>query len=826
MIGLETSRATGSILGTRVQRTEDPALLLGTGRYVADLPFTNAVQAVFARSEVAHGILGTIHVDEARSMPGVIAVWTAADLEIAPHHGFVKVHDDFARPPLATDRVRFVGEPIAVVFAETSQQGHDAAATIWAEIQPLVAITHPEQAFVHDAPVVFPEHGNNQALVMPDRHQVDLEAISDRVIRGRYVNQRMAVAPMEPDCCAAAPAADGRLTVWPSTQMPHALHNQLGEALGIDLAEIHIITPQVGGGFGGKAGIHPEYTVVAAAARRLDRPVVWVPTRSEDMKALPHSRGQIQYVELGCRADGTFTGLRVRLVGDAGAYPTVGAFLPAGTKRMSQGTYAFGAIEFDVAVAVTNTTPMGAYRGAGRPEATALLERAVDQAAIELGIDPIELRIRNFLADDVFPFRSLTGNLYDSGRYAHALRTAAAAARYEDLRAEQTARRSRGDRQLLGIGVSAYVEITAGGGSSEFGAVEVNLDGSATVYAGTSAHGQGHRTAFAMLVADQTGIDIERIELVDGDTDRVPSGGGTGGSRSLQLGGSAVSRATEVMVERARQLAASVLEADVADVVVDTISGTVGVAGVPATALTWSELAAHAAEMPAAAAVLGPLSGEFVFEQDGATFPFGAHIAVVEVDADTGEVRLIRHVAVDDCGTVLNPLLVEGQQHGGIAAGVGQALYEEVRYDADGNPITSNFADYTVPSAAELPFFEVHSTETPSPLNPLGAKGIGEAATIGATPAVQNAVIDAISHLGVRHLDLPCTSERVWQAITEARAGTLADPWSEPPSLFATFPKAAEDTAADRPAQTAEIEAAGIEAAEIEAAGIEAAEGI
>ena len=767
----------GSILGTRVLRTEDPGLLTGSRAYLADLALPGKLHAVFVRSDVAHGTINSIHVDDALDMPGVVEILTAAELGVAPHHGFAMVHPDFARPPLADGRVRFVGEPIAVVLAETFEQGEDAAEMVWADIEPLPVYVDAEAALAADADEIFPGHGSNQALVMVDKPRTDL-SVADVVVRGRYVNQRMAVVPMEPDCCAAEVDANGRLTFWASTQMPHGLHGQLAGALGMEPAQIRVVTPQVGGGFGGKAGIHAEYTVVAAAARRTGRPVVWVPPRSDDMKALPHSRGQIQYAELGCTRDGDFTGLKVRLVGDAGGYPTIGAFLPGGTKRMAQGTYAFPTIEFDVAVAVTNTTPMGAYRGAGRPEATALLERLVDHAALELGIDPIEIRRRNFLADDVFPFQTLTGNVYDSGRYDFPLDRAAEAAGYADLRAEQARRRAAGDETLLGIGVAAYVEITAGGGADEFGAVEVHDDGSATIYAGTLSHGQGHQTAYAMLVADQTGIPVERITLVDGDTDRVRTGGGTGGSRSLQLGGSAVRGATEVMVDKAKQLAARLLEADEADIVVDTVAGTVGVAGVPAQALTWADLATRAGE------VGEQLDGEFDFHQDGATFPFGAHIAVVEVDTDTGKVRLVRHVAVDDCGTVLAPLLVEGQQHGGIAAGVGQALFEEVRFDDDGNPVTSNLAEYAIPSAAELPSFEAHSTETPTPLNPLGAKGIGEAATIGATPAVQNAVIDALAHLGVRHIDLPCTPERVWATIRDARAGTLADPWREPPDVF------------------------------------------
>jgi carbon-monoxide dehydrogenase large subunit len=765
----------GSILGTRVLRTEDPKLLRGERRYVADLDLPNKVFAAFARSDVAHGQLRAVHDDEARAMPGVVAVWTARDAGIAPLHGFIKVHDDFARAPLAADRVRFVGDAFAVVFAETAAQAEDAAAAVWAEIDPLPVLVDPELALRAGEELIFPDHGTNEAMAVHDKSTVDLEAVSDVVVRGRFVNQRIGVGPIEVNCVAAAPADDGRVTVWPATQMPHALREQLANALGWDQSEIHIVTPQVGGGFGGKSGLHPEFAVVTKAARELDRPVAWIPTRSEDMHTLTHSRGQIQYVELGCTRDGRFTGLRVHLVGDAGAYPTIGTFLPGGTRRMSHGTYDFPAIQFEVAVGITNTTPMGAYRGAGRPEATALVERIVDQAAHELGIDPIELRLRNLLGDDRFPFRTLTGNLYDSGQYTLPLHTAADAVGYAARREEQAQRRANGDRRVLGIGVAVYVEITAGGGSSEFGAVEVHADGSATVFAGTSAHGQGHQTAYAMLVAEQTGIPVDRITLVDGDTDLVPRGGGTGGSRSLQLGGSAVRGATEALVDKAKQLVADLLEASVDDVVVDNVRGTVGVVGVPSSEFTWARLAAESPE---------PLGADFVFDQGGATFPFGAHIAVVEVDLDTGQVTLLREVAVDDCGTVLSPVLVEGQQHGGVAAGAGQALFEEIRYDDHGNLLTSNFADYCMASAADLPSFEPHSTETPSPLNPLGAKGIGEASTIGSTPAIQNAVIDAVSHLGIRHLDMPCTPMRVWSAIRDAANGTLADPWREPPPVF------------------------------------------
>ncbi len=767
----------GSILGTRVLRTEDPSLLTGAAKYVDDLGLVGALHAVFVRSDVAHGTIGSIDTTDATSLPGVIAVLTAADLGIAAHHGFAPVHDDFKRPPLADGVVRFVGEPIAVVLAESAAIGADAAQLVWADIEPLPAIIDMEAALEPSARPIFEAHGDNQALRTVGKQRSDPSAAS-RVVRGRYVNQRIAVVPIEPDRAAAEIDDRGRIKLYASTQMPHLLHRQLAGVLGIEQDEIHVVTPQVGGGFGGKAGLMSEHVVIAAMAKRFGRPIVWVPPRSDDMKSLLHGRGQIQYAELGCDDDGRFTHLRVRIVNDAGAYPNVGAHLPGLTRNMAQGTYAIPELEFDIAVAVTNTTPVGAYRGAGRPEATALIERLTDQAAIELGIDPLDIRRRNFLSEDAFPFTTITGPTYDTGRYALALDRAAEVVGYGALRAEQAERRERSDEMLLGIGVASYVEVTAGGGGTEFGAVDVHADGSATIHAGTLSHGQGHQTAFAMLVSEQTGIAVERITLVDGDTDLVRTGGGTGGSRSLQLGGSAVHGATEVMVDKAKRLAATYLEADVADIVVDTAAGTIGVAGVPAQALSWADLAARAT------ADGEQLNGEFDFVQANGTFPFGTHIAVVEVDSATGKVTLVRHVAVDDCGTVLNPLIVEGQQHGGIAAGIGQALFEEIRFDDDGNPITSNLAEYAIVSAAELPSFEVVSTETPTPLNPLGAKGIGEAATIGSTPAVQNAVIDALAHLGVRHIDLPCTPQRVWTTIEQARSGTLPDPWRDPPSIF------------------------------------------
>jgi carbon-monoxide dehydrogenase large subunit len=449
---------------------------------------------------------------------------------------------------------------------------------------------------------------------------------------------------------------------------------------------------------------------------------------------------------------------------------------------MSQGVYRIPQISFDAAVAVTNTSPVGAFRGAGRPEAASFIERLMDMGADELGIDPAELRRKNLIQPDQFPFRTVTGMLYDIGDYELPLDTALRIAGYDALLEEQATRRARDDRMLLGIGVSTYVEITAGGPGGEFGSVEVHPDGSATIRVGTASSGQGHATAFSMIVADCLGIPMEKIRFFQADTAEVLRGGGTGGSRSLQLGGVAVGEAAKSVRQMGIDLAAELLEADPIDLEVNA-DGRVGVVGVPASAMSWAELAEIAHERGAV------LASQNDFVPPGPTFPFGAHVSVVEIDSETGKVTPLRHVAVDDAGKVVNPLLVAGQQHGGLAQGLAQALWEEFRYDEDGNPVTGNFATYAIPSAAELCSFEASSTQTPTPYNPLGAKGIGESATIGSTPAVQNAVVDALSHLGVRHLDMPATPERVWRAIVDAKAGRLEDPWREPPDVFSRLPE-------------------------------------
>ena len=778
----------GSILGNRVPRTEDRQLLTSGGTYVYDLDLDNLAHAFFVRSTVAHATITNLDTTEAAAAPGVIGVVTSADLDIAPFSaGIAKVNDAFAREPLAVDLVRYVGDPIAVVVAESFQQAVDAAELIDIEYDFLPTVVDPENALESDSPLIFPEKTDNIAITMLDPES-DVLADATHVVRGRYVNQRVAGAPLEPNSAAAIVNGE-KLTFYCATQMPHSLKDKLAETLDRDAETIRVIAPDVGGGFGAKAGLYIEFPVLAVLAGMYGRPVTWTETRSEDMVALAHSRAQIQYCETGFDDDGKLTGMRVRLVGDAGAYPSMGALLPGLTKQMANGTYNFPKVRFDVAVAITNTSPTGAYRGAGRPEATALIERAMDQASIELGIDPLEIRRRNFIQSDQFPFDTLTGWTYDTGDYVTSMEKAAEIIGYDDLREQQRERREQGSNRALGIGVASYVEVTSGGGGSEYASLEIHDDGTATMKAGTSAHGQGHQTSFAMIVSEHTGIPVESITLIQSDTDIVPRGGGTGGSRSLQLGGSAVKEATDAVIEKAKDLTAHLLEASVDDIVVNTDHGTIGVAGVPATALSWGELA-EASKKEVPEGILDTddgmegLAAQLDFNQDNGTFPFGTHISVVDVDLETGEVTLIRHVAVDDAGTVINPLIFEGQQQGGIGQGISQALYEEVLYDDEGNPQTGNFMDYAFPSAAEMIDFETHHTVTPTHLNPLGAKGIGEAATIGSTPAVQNAVIDALAHLGVRHIDMPCTPERVWKTIQAAEKGALPDPWREPPEIF------------------------------------------
>ncbi len=615
-----------------------------------------------------------------------------------------------------------------------------------------------------DETLVFPAAGTNTVITYgeePDEHLFD---DCDVVVTRTILNQRVAPAPMEGRAAAAVWGEDGRLTAWIPNQGAQGSRATLAKMLGLDRDRVRVITPDVGGAFGAKFGADPEHALVAWVARAVGRPARWSETRYENLLGMTHGRAQVQTVTIGGRRDGRVLAYRLEVLQDAGAYPRMGAFLPSLTRLMTPGTYDFAKVESFARSVVTTTTPIGAYRGAGRPEATAAIERAMDLFAAEIGMDPAEVRRRNLLAPFAEPHRNGFGALYDSGDFPAALERALEAAGYDELRKEQAERRARGDVVQLGIGLASYVEITGGGGESgapnENATIEVHPDGSATILTGASPHGQGHQTAFAMLASEELGIPVEKITLKWGDTDLVPRGGGTGGSRSLQQGGAAVRQASRELLDVARERAADALEADPADLRFDPQRSAFTVAGVAQAAVSLGELAETER-----------LFVHTVFTAPGATFPFGAHVAVAEVDTETGQAVLRRLVAVDDAGTVLNPLLAEGQRHGGIAQGAAQALLEEVVYDADGNPLTASFADYPFLSATEVPSFELVDMATPTTYNPMGVKGIGEAGSIGATPAVQNAVIDAVAHLGVRHIDMPTSPRTVWRALRDASDG-------------------------------------------------------
>ena len=756
-----------SILGTRVLRTEDPKFLTTGGVYTEDLTddrLEGAYHVFFVRSPLAHARINSVDVSAALDTPGVVAAITGADLAdlavIPPAAaGLMKV--EMAQRLLATDKVRFVGEPVAAVVTEHPYQGEDAVELVEVDYDPLPAVLGFD---ADDSSLLFPDAGTNVAGNWGDASQLkaDLFDGCDVVVSHTIVNQRVAPAPMETRAGAAVWGEDGRLTAWIPNQGAQGTRLELAKLLGVDASQVRVITPDVGGAFGAKFGADPEHAVVAWIARHLGHPVRWTETRYENLIAMTHGRAQQHTVTIGGSRDGDVAAYRLEIVQDAGAYPKIGAVLPFLTILMTTGPYDIPKAEAVAKVVVTNTTPIGAYRGAGRPEATAAIERAIDLFATEIGVDPADVRRKNLLAPFTEPHRTAFGALYDTGDYAAALDKALAAAGYADLRAEQAQRRAAGNVRQLGIGVASYVEITGMGDGEdtppqENATVEVHPDGTATILTGTSPHGQGHATAWAMLASDELGIPVDKITLKWGDTDLIPEGGGTGGSRSLQQGGAAVQQASQELIELARLRAAAQLEANAADLVFDKSRSAFAVAGDPDASVPLTELAENERLLVRA-----------VFSAPGATFPFGTHVAVVEVDTETGKASLRRVVTVDDAGIVLNPLLAEGQRHGGIAQGAAQAFLEEVVYDADGNPLTTSLADYPFLSATEVPSFELVDMATPTTYNPLGAKGIGEAGSIGATPAVQNAIIDAVAHLGVRHIDLPATSRRVWLAIHSA----------------------------------------------------------
>ena len=764
-----------SILGTRVVRIEDPRLLTAGGTYVDDLrvpQLTGAARVTFVRSHHGHALITGVDASAALAAPGVIAVLTYQDIndipppppppEGGPPPGSeaapLPMGGVWQEPLLAVDRVRFVGEPVAMVLTDDSYQGEDAAELVSVDYEPLPAIVGAADALAGQT-LLFPDAGSNVVVAHP-AGDTAFDGC-DVVVEHDIVNQRVAPVPLE-GRAAAAMWTGGKLTVWVSTQNAQISRFIMAGAFGLDPGAIRVVAPDVGGGFGAKVGIDRDAILVGWAARHTGRALRWVETRSENLVGMTHGRAQEHSIKIGGTRDGRVLAYRLDVVQDTGAYPRMSGFLPTLTNLMAVGPYDIAHVEVGYRVVVTNTTPIAAYRGAGRPEATAAIERAMDLFAGEIGMDPAEVRRKNLVPADRFPHQTPCGAHYDSGDYIGALDKVLAGAGYPGLRAEQARRRERGDVVQLGIGVASYVEITAADADNgETARVVVNGDGTATVYTGSSPHGQGHDTAWSMLVQSDLGIPMDKVTVLHGDTDEIPLGTGTYASRSLQLGGMAVHKAALEVKDQARRLAADMMEASEADLELDTDRGLWHVRGDPESGRTWADVAGHAGPDGLVAAVH--------FTEAQPTFPFGAHVAVAEVDTETGKVTLVRHVTVDDAGIVVNPVLTEGQRHGGIAQGAAQALLEEMVYDADGNPLTGTLADYAAITATELPSFELLVSETPTPINPLGVKGIGEAGTIGATPAVQNAVIDAVSHLGVRHIDMPTTPARVWAAISEAR---------------------------------------------------------
>ena len=763
-----------ALVGAEVKRKEDPRLITGTSAYVADVTVPGLHYVAFVRSPHAHARIRRIDTSAAARLPGVRLVLTGRDLRghcaalplgTGGSEGGGGAADTTGRNhcPLSIDRVRHVGEAVAAVVAISEDTAVDAAAAVVVDWEPLPAVADPFAAMAPGAPQLFGDAPNNIEHVK-DVKAGDPDgafARAPRVIKQRMVSQRLAGITLEPRAALAAPdPLSGGIVVWDTNQAPHSLRNDIAAALGLAQNMVRVIAPEVGGGFGVKFGLYPEDATLAVIAHRHRIPVRWTETRQEHMTSTTHGRAQVTDLEAAVEPDGTITALRMRVTADLGAYP-IFTFIPELTLFMGIGVYHIKNIDLKATCVFTNSTSVAAYRGAGRPEAAYYLERFVDIIAAELGLAPEAVRRKNFIPPSAFPYAAPTGQNYDSGEYDRALTKALELARVKVLRDEQKQRRERGDRTLLGVGMACYVEM-CGFGPFESAVVRVEPGGDVTAYTGTSAHGQGHETTFSQIIADHLGVDFDKIVVRHGDTLNTPMGNGTGGSRSLAVGGSAILRAAKMVQDKARRIAATMLEAAPEDVVME--GGRYQVRGAPAKALTLGEIAAKAygAELPPD--VESGLEATDFFRPPQLVYPFGAHVAVVEIERDTGVVRLRDFISVDDCGVRISPTLVRGQVHGGIAQGVAQALLEEVVYDREGQLVTGTLMDYAIPRADDLPSFITDQTVTPTPHNPLGAKGIGEAATIGSTPAVVNAVVDALQPLGVRHLDMPLRAERVWRA--------------------------------------------------------------
>jgi carbon-monoxide dehydrogenase large subunit len=773
-------------IGRAMKRVEDPRLIQGLGTYTDDLKLAGLLHACILRSPHAHARIRRIETSAAKAIPGVVAVFAGADVNdscgAVPCAAAIPDLKAPRHTALAGDRVYFVGHAVAVAIATDPYIARDAIDAIEVDYDPLPAVVDAEEAVKSGAALTHPDMGTNVAYTHVVNGGGDIEAAfrsADRIIKHRLYHQRLTPMPIEPRAVVASyHRGEGTLTLWTSTQIPHLLRTLLPGMLNIPETKLRVVAPEVGGGFGAKLNVYAEEALCAHLAMRLNAPVKWVETRSENAASTIHGRDQIGDYEVAVKNDGRILGLKATSVADLGAYlQLLTPAVPTLTGLVLTGCYKIPAIRFEVVGVYTNKMATDAYRGAGRPEATYLIERLMDVVANELKIDRLELRLKHFPAPGDFPFATSCGVTYDSGNYQGTLAKAKQLANWDALMADRKAARAAG--KLFGVGVSTYVEICAMGpskampaGGWEWGCVRMEISAKVTVITGVTPHGQGQETSFAQIVADRLGVPIEDVVVLKGDTSIAHYGRDTYGSRGTAVGGTAIVMSVDKVIKKAKTLAAHLFET--LDEYVVFENGTFKAPGITAREIAWSELAAEAYLAKNLPAGIEPgLEASSFFEPENFTFPFGTHICAVEVDRDTGEVAIIKYVAVDDCGNQINPLLVEGQVQGGIAHSIGQALFEQTIYDDNGQLLTGEFMDYAIPRATDIPEYTLGSTVTPSPVNPLGVKGVGEAGTIGATPAIANAVIDALEPLGVVHLDLPMTPERVWRAIKTRTAATV-----------------------------------------------------
>ena len=763
-----------SIVGAKVIRKEDPNLLTGRGQFVDDIQLTGTTHMAFVRSTEAHALIKGIDVSAALECEGVIGAWTAADLELPPLPGVPGLE----RPALAIDKVRFVGEAVAVVVAENKYAAADGTELVIVDYEPLGAVTSIKEATAENAPLLYDELGSNTVAEVPteDDHQAIFDA-APHTETIKLINNRCTAAPIETNACLADYGPAG-LTVWASFQAPHHLRNRISAWLDIPQDQCRVITPDVGGGFGQKINFTPEFFVAPVLSKILNRPVKYSQTRSEAMTSMYHGRAQEQEVSVAFDNDGKIQALKVFASQDMGGYADgTGMGMPVLTTAMSAGCYVIPNVSIAWRNVLTNTTPIAAYRGAGRPEATYLIERAMDHIAYKLDMDPTEVRRRNYIPKDSFPYPTHSElAVYDSGNFEGALDELLNIMDYQSLREEQAANRENLEKPLLGIGFSSWLEIAGFGppgslegfghlGSWESVQIRIQPDGSAIIYTGASPHGQGTVTTFAQIASEYLGIDYEKISVRHGDTATIPQGIGTMGSRQVAVGGEGVKNASLKIVENAKSIAAHKLEANPEDI--EVADGNLFVKGTPSKNLTWAEVATFSFQRLELPEDMDPgsLDTTILQEVPNFSFPSGAYACVIEIDRQTGDARIRDMYLVDDCGTVINPLLAEGQVHGGVAQGIAQALYEEFSYDENGQPTTATFIDYLMPGAPDLPSYKSGRINTPNPNNSLGAKGIGESGSVGTPPAVMNAVVDAVRHLGVTHIDMPATPQKIWEIL-------------------------------------------------------------